>query len=42
MASDAARRFLLSVPLEPQLLLGTEGGLASPGAPPPAPDPFGE
>lgn len=25
MASDAARRFLLSVPLESQLLLGSEG-----------------
>lgn len=25
MASDAARRFLLSVPLEPQLLLQAEG-----------------
>lgn len=41
MASDAARRFLLSVPLEQRLLLQAEG-VAFPGAPPAAPITYGE
>lgn len=42
MASDAARRFLLSVPLEPQLVLQAEGSPSQERRLLAAPVPYGE